>query len=269
MTFSNFPGACDAHFHIMDPRFPTIAGASVPNVSATVADYRRFAAAIGLSRGVVVQPSLYGTDNSLTLKAVAELGSGYRAVLVLDDTFDDTRMPEWHAGEARGVRFNQVQRGATTMEMMPAIARRIAGFGWHIQLHMRGEEIAQHEAMLADLPVPLVIDHLARLAPAGPDDGAVASILRLVAGGNTWVKLSGPYHVSRVGPPAYSDALDLARRLLGENDDRMLWGSDWPHVTEANPPSADLMAAFPRAFAPDEQTARKVLVDNPARLYGF
>lgn len=269
MIFSQFPGACDAHFHIMDARFPTIANPSVPNLDATVADYRRFAAALGLSRGVLVQPSIYGTDNTLTLRALRELGDSYRAVLVLDDTFEDARLPDWHVAGVRGLRFNQVQRGVTSMEMMPAIARRIADFGWHIQLHMQAEEIAKHEAILASLPVPLVLDHLGRLPPTGTHSRALASVLRLLAGGNTWVKLSGPYHVSQIGVPPYPDAVELAHRLLRENEERLIWGSDWPHVTESHPPEAVLIAGFVRSFAPGEGMARRVMSENPARLYGF
>lgn len=269
MTLADHADACDAHFHIMDPRFPVVATASVPNVDAGVPAYREFATIIGTTRGVIVQPSIYGTDNTLTLQAVAQLGPGYRAVLVLDQAFDAADLPRWHAAGARGVRFNQVQAGATTMDMMPQIARRIAPFGWHVQLHMRADDLVQHEAVLGNLPVPLVLDHCGRLQPGDTQRPVFDGIRRLLAKGNTWIKLSGPYHVSRLGAPGYEDAVSTAQRLLAENDERMLWGSDWPHVTEPVRPDPQPLVRFVHSIAPTAARRQRILVDNPARLYGF
>jgi len=272
VNFAHFPGAADCHFHIMDEAVPTATYAAVRNMTATVEQYRAFALERGTTRGVIVQPSLYGTDNGHTLDAVAALGSGYRAVVVVDDRVTPEALREMHARGARGVRFNQVQAGATTMEMMPAVARAIADLGWHIQLHMKASEIARHAAMLADLPVPLVVDHCGRVAPGDPARDGLDALLRLLGGGRSWVKLSAPYLNTVTGSsPLYADAVMVGRAIAAENEDRVVWGSDWPHVTEADdPPLPRPLAEFiVGCLDGNEARLRKTLVANPAALYGF
>ncbi|TGD97767.1 amidohydrolase family protein [Methylobacterium nonmethylotrophicum] len=267
MTFAAIHGATDCHFHIMDAAFPTVPNPAVRNRTADVAQYRAFAAGLGTTRGVVVQPSLYGTNNDHTLAALRALGPGYRAVAVIDERVPAAALRDWHELGVRGVRFNQVQAGATTMAMMPAIAGLVADLGWHIQLHIEASALAEHEAMLRALPVPLVLDHFGRVRWAG--DSGLDAVLRLLGTGRAWVKLSAPYQDSRTGPPGYEDIAGIGRRLAGENEDRLLWGSDWPHVTEPESPEAAPLAGILTSILGGEDRLRKVLVRNPASLYGF
>jgi D-galactarolactone isomerase len=262
--------ACDSHFHILDTSYPTIANPSVPHFNASIDDYRTALGSLGTRRGIIVHPSLYGTDNRCTLAALSALGKDFRAVAVIDDSITRPMLEEWHALGVRGVRFNQIQKGATTMDMLRATADRIADFGWHVQLHMKAQDLADHEALLLQLPVPLVLDHFGRVElPLATDHRGWLSIQRLIGRGMTWVKLSGPYHETRSGPPAYADSVEIGRRYIELAEDRMLWGSDWPHVTEKERPKlADLMNGL-RASVDNETQFRKILVDNPASLYGF
>lgn len=267
---ASFAGAADCHFHIMDAAFPTVPNAVVSNMTASVDQYRVFAAERGTTRGVVVQPSLYGTDNRHTLGAAAALGSGYRAVVVINDRLAHDQIFELHVQGARGARFNQVQVGSTTMDMMPNVARSIADLGWHLQLHMKASELVRHEAMLSDLPVPLVIDHCGRVDPGDPARTGLDTLLRLLEGGRTWIKLSAPYLNTRSGAPYYDDAVAIAQLFADTNEDRVLWGSDWPHVTEAdNPPAPGPLAEFLVSCLGNDVRLRKALVDNATALYGF
>ncbi len=269
MTLANLTGAVDCHFHILDAAFPTVPNPAVRNMTADVAQYRTFAAGIGIGRGVLVQPSLYGTDNQLTLRALEALGRDYRAVTVIDESVAPSTLRAWDRLGVRGVRFNQVQAGATDMAMMPVIARMIADLGWHIQLHMKADAMAAHEAMLRALPVSLVLDHGGRVDLGDPARPGLDTVLRLLGTGGTWVKLSGPYQDSVSGPPGFEDAIELGRRLASENEDRLVWGSDWPHVTETVPPAGDALVDVLVTSLGDPVLLRKVAVDNPAALYAF
>jgi D-galactarolactone isomerase len=269
MTFADLPGAVDCHFHIMDEAFPTIPNPAVRNLTANVSQYRAFAAGVGTTRGVLVQPSLYGTDNRLTLQALQTLGSDYRAIVVINDTTATATLREWDRIGVRGVRFNQVQTGATTIAMMSTIARQIADLGWHIQLHMKANVINEHETMLCGLPVPLVLDHCGRIDLAERSRAGLDPVLRLLGSGKVWVKLSAPYQDSVSGPPGYEDAVELGRRFAKENEDRLVWGSDWPHVTEPEKPAARPLTEFLTASVESSRAFRKVIIENPESLYGF
>jgi predicted TIM-barrel fold metal-dependent hydrolase len=267
MKISDFQNAWDCHFHVMDEEFPTVPNARVPNLTAKADSYRKTAMRMGATRGVVVQPSLYGTDNRCTLDALATLGSGYRAVVVINETVDIRTLRRWHSLGVRGIRFNQVQAGETTMEMMPELVEHIACLGWHVQLHIPASDLVAHHTMLRKLRVPLVLDHLGRTVPG--DAEAEARVLHFLEAGNTWIKLSAPYLESHIGRPSFDDMMRIGRRLVAERPDRVLWGSDWPHVTEqSDPPTASELVEFLFACTEIPAIARLVLIDNPASLYG-
>ena len=268
--FSRFANACDCHFHVLDPAFPVVANAQVPNVRAPVEDYLAFARRIGTTRAVVVHPSLYGTRNDITLNALSAFEGRARAIVVIDEATPVDAFRRWTELGVRGIRFNQVQVGATTMAMMRPLAERIAAYGWHIQLHIKARELPQYESLLASLPVDLVFDHAGRIAlPEWEKDPGWPVLLRLIDKGRTWVKLSGPYHEDRAGAPDYANAVALGRRLVDVAEDRMLFGSDWPHVTEKEPPPpADVCRYLVACTNGDAQLA-KILVANPRALYGF
>ncbi len=264
-------GGCDCHFHIFGPfeRYPLSPRRSyTPSRPAPVAAYRRVADTLGLDRGIVVQASIHGTDNACTLDAVAELGPGYRAVVVVDATVTDADLRAMDARGARGVRFNIATGGGTPIDELDAIVARIAPLGWHLQVFTTAEHLAELAPRLGRLPVPLVIDHMGGAQAAdGTETAGVRALRRLLDAGRTWVKLSG-YRAS-AGPP-YSDVAPLARALLAAAPERCVWGTDWPHPNmAADVPDDGELFDLLGAWAPDEAARRRVLVDNPAALYGF
>jgi D-galactarolactone isomerase len=254
------PGACDAHIHIND--------------AALVERYRKVQVRIGTERVVVVAPRAHGTDNRVTVEAVRALGAGRaRGIAVVHPTVTDAELEALHAGGIRGIRFSvhEPKAGVTTIEMIEPLSRRIAALGWHAQVHMLADQIVANAAMLARLPSTIVFDHMARLpAPAGAKHGAFPIVRGLVERGRTWVKLSGPYLNSALGPPAYADVAPIARAWVAAAPDRLVWGSDWPHPTERGrePDDAVLFAQL-ADWVPDEAVRARILVDNPATLYGF
>jgi D-galactarolactone isomerase len=266
------PNACDCHMHIYDSRFPAAPAAKLHPGDATVDDYRRLQKLIGTTRNVVVTPSTYGTDNSCTLDAMAKLGATARGVAVVDTSVADAELRRLNDLGIRGIRFNLVQSGATTVDMIEPLSKRVNDLGWHVQTHMLGDQIVEIAGLLKRLPSPIVFDHRARIPePAGVDHPAFALVLSLVEKGRCWVKLSGAYMDTRPGPPAYADVSKVAQAYVKAAPERMVWGSDWPHPTEkvdAKPDDAilfDLLADW----VPDETTRNRILVDNPAALYGF
>jgi D-galactarolactone isomerase len=266
------PNACDCHMHIYDSRFPVAPNAKLRPADATTDDYRLFQKRIGTTRNVVVTPSTYGTDNSCTLDAMAKLGASARGVAVVDTSVSDAELKRLNEAGVRGIRFNLVQSGATTVDMLEPLSKRVNELGWHVQIHMLGDRIVEAGDLLRRLPSPIVLDHLARIPePAGVDHPAFAFVLKLVDSGRTWVKLSGAYQDTKTGPPAYSDASKVARAYVKAAPERMVWGSDWPHPTEkadAKPDDAVLFDLL-SDWAPNEATRNRILVDNPVALYGF
>lgn len=266
--------ACDSHMHIFDPRFAPSPHWPRTPPQARVADYRRLQERLGTARTVVVTPSTYGTDNACTLDALDRLGAGARGVAVVAHDVGDVELDRLHARRVRGLRVNFVSPqswGETTEEMLTTLARKVARLGWHIQVFMHPEQVMALAATLRDLPVPLVIDHMARIDPrAGAPGAALDALRRLLDGGNTWVKLSGAYMRSAVGGPGYDDVLPLGRALVQAAPQRLVWGSDWPHTTET-PGSVDDAALVDllQAWCGSDAVMDRVLVANPATLYGF
>ena len=265
------PNAADCHHHVYDKRFPLAPSATLTPGDATVTDYRALQKRIGTARHVVVQPSTYGTDNRLLVEALGQFGPEARGVAVVDTGVTDAELKALHAAGVRGIRFNLVQSGATTVEMIEPLSRRIEPMGWHVQIHMLGDQIVGIKDMLNRLPSPIVFDHLGRIPePAGSGHPAFAVIRGLLDRGRTWVKLSGAYIDTKVGPPGYADTTELARAFAAANPDRMVWGSDWPHPTEpgTKPDDAILFDLLGR-WVPDGAARERILVRNPAELYGF
>ena len=267
------PLACDSHMHIFDPRFAPSPHWKRTPPDAPVAAYRRLQQRLGTQRTVVVTPSTYGTDNACTLDALDQLGDGARGVAVVAQDVGDAELDRLHARRVRGLRVNFVTPqswGETTPQMLATLARKVARLPlWHIQVFMHPEQIVALESVLAALPVPLVIDHLGRIDPdGGPSADGYGALRRLLDGGNTWVKLSGAY--MRSTAPAYADTLVLAQALVRAAPERLVWGSDWPHTTAApgTVNDADLVDLL-RAWAGSDAAMDRILVDNPARLYGF
>jgi predicted TIM-barrel fold metal-dependent hydrolase len=262
--------ACDCHMHIYNANYPVAPTATLKPPDALVADYKLLRERLGTSRNVVVTPSTYGTDNRVTLDAMAQIGATARGVAVVDTSVSDSELNRLNDLGVRGIRFNLVQAGATTVEMIEPLSKRINDLGWHIQIHMKGEQIAGIEDLLLRVPSPIVFDHLGRLAqPNALDSPGFKTISKLIDKGKTWVKLSGAYQDSKVGPPSYSDTIPVARAYIKAAPQRVVWASDWPHPTEKEKPDDAVLFDLLGEWAPDPASRTFILVQNPATLYGF
>ncbi|PZQ68602.1 MAG: amidohydrolase [Variovorax paradoxus] len=267
-------GACDAHIHVYDARFPAVPGARLMPPDASVGDYRRLQQRTGLRRAVFVTPSTYGTDNRPMLQALQAFGDDARGVAVIDGTETDAELARLHAQGVRGVRLNLSLGVGTHADMLAPIAQRIAPLGWHLQLLIPADVLLAQADVLSALPVPLVFDHFARLSPA--DAGrrpAHAVVLQLLRAGRAWIKLSGGYLVSPTHTTEDPALDDLARSFLDAAPERVVWGSDWPHATataglQPLPDDARQLDRLAQWTGGGELFAQ-VLVRNPAVLYGF
>lgn len=265
-------GSTDCHFHIFGPydRFPLDPGRSYDPQEASIADYLRVANALGIERMVVVQPSVYGTDNRCTIDAVQRFGRDRAcAVAVIDDSFDDTALRTLQAQGVRGLRFNAVSGNGTPLDQLETLAKRIAPLGFHLQMYLEGHQLPELAPRLAQLPVEVVIDHMGGVRTAGGVDAAAfQALLRLLDHERVWVKLCG-YRISSGGLP-YADIAPFAKALLAAAPERCLWGTDWPHPSlyDVVPEDGQLFDLL-GAWAPTDAQRQAVLVDNPARLYGF
>jgi len=273
-TFLVPKNACDAHLHIYDDRFPQAVDAATGLELATVKQYRLLQNRLGTSRAVIVTPRSYGVDNRVTVDAIAQLGlENARGVAVLrSDATDQTMDALDHAG-IRGIRFSLYtpKNAAASFEMVESLANRIHRLGWHLQLHWTADQFVEHADMLRRLPCPLVLDHMGRLPqPIGLNHPAVELIEQLLKQGKTWIKLSGAYLDSQVGETkGFSDVDIVACHWMTQAPDRLVWGSDWPHPTEAKKPDDAKMLDRLNAWCQDHDILEKILVHNPAKLYGF
>lgn len=260
-------GACDAHLHVLDNRFP---GAGRVTGMA-LADYHLLQRRLGTTRAVLVQAKHHGTDPACLLDALAQLGPDGRGVAVLPLDTPDAEFRRLDAAGVRGLRlslWNPADAPLALADLAP-MAARVAPLGWHLQLHLTAAQILDAADTLTTLPCPLVFDHMARLPPeAGPDHPAFAVVARLLQAGRAWVKLSGAYLNTRSGPP-YPEAGRMARAFLREAPERLVWGSDWPHVTEAHKPDDALLLDLLAEWAGSAAATDRILVANPATLYGF
>jgi D-galactarolactone isomerase len=260
--------SADCHIHIYDPRFqPPVAKPS----NATVEDYRLLQKRIGVSRVVIVTPRNYMTDNSVTLDAIRQLGPNARGVAVVRPSVADAELRGLDAAGIRGIRFTVAPPDAVvSIDMIEPLAKRVADLGWHVQLNMAAQEIVDNADMLLGLPTPIVIDHMGKLPlPAGLDHPAYRVIRRLIDQGKTWVKVSGAYLNTKIGPPTYADATAIAKAYIQAAPERLVWGSNWPHPNRKEQPDDGLLFDLLTGWAPEEATRYRILVTNPEALYGF
>jgi D-galactarolactone isomerase len=264
-------GACDTHMHIYDHRFPKAPTAKIDPPDALLADYLAMRTRLGIERTVVVQPSVYGKDNSCLLEVMAAIGPSARGVAVVDETVSDAELDRLTKLGIRGIRFFMLAGAPLPLAILETMAARVAPFGWHVQFQTDGRDLPGHEAMLARLPTSLSIDHVGKfLEPVEPDHPGFRTLLRLLDNGRTWIKLAAPYETSKLGPPYYDDVGKLAKLLVKEAPDRAIWATNWPHpMSGERKPQDAWMLDMLLDWVPDEATRNKVLVDNPARLYGF
>jgi D-galactarolactone isomerase len=258
--------------HVFDGRFPLAANARRQESDAPVSEYRKVQSRLGLERVVVVQPTAYGKDNRCTVAAIAELGEGARGIAVVDDSVSDAELERLTAAGIRGVRFRMLDTPELPWELLPAMAGRLADFGWHIQFQMDGRYLHEREELLASLPCTVVVEHIGKfLEPVPVTHPGFQALLRLTDTGRYWVKLSGAYMMSKSGPPLYEDIGVLAKALVSRAPGRLVWASNWPHPLPsrtAAPDDATVLDVL-LDWAPDERTRNRILADNPAELYGF
>jgi D-galactarolactone isomerase len=265
------PNACDCHHHIYESRYKVDPRSTLRPGDATVEDYRAFQKRIGTTRNVIVQPSTYGTENAPTLDALAAIGPTARAVVVVDTTVTDAELKRMHEQGARGIRFNLAQAGATTPEMIEPLSKRINELGWHIQINASAAKIMETMPILEKVPSPIVFDHLAHIPqPEGVNHPLFGQVRSLIDKGRTWVKLSGAYADTKIGPPTYADSTTVAEAYVKAAPERCIWGSDWPHPGEREKkPDDALLFDLLLIWAPDDTVRHRILVENPANLYDF
>lgn len=266
--------AADCHVHIFDPlRFQPPAeglGARMPS-NDTVQDYRLLQKRNRTTRVVFVTPRSYVTDNRCTVDAIAQFGSNARGIGVLRPTVADAELKDLDKGGIRGIRFTIGSPGAVvSIDMIEPLAKRVADLGWHVQLFMTAEQTFQSADMLRRLPTPIVFDHMGGLPqPAGLNHPAYGVIRGLIDKGRTWVKVSGAYINSKIGPPTYADTTAVAQAYVKAAPERLVWGSDWPHQGLKERPDDSVLFDLLTTWAPDEAIRNRILVANPEVLYGF
>lgn len=269
-------GSCDCHAHILGPaaRFPYSDERVYTPPDCLLADYRAMLTALGLARAVLVQPSVYGSDNRVLLNALDAMQGAWRGVAVVEPDVSASALQEMHAAGVRGVRVNvvdvQSNKGVLPLKQLRGLAERIAPLGWHMEFLLHVHEFPRLDQQLAGFPVDVVFGHLGYLPThLGIGDAGFQALLRLLQAGRAWVKLTGPYRLSGSKLP-YADVAPFAHALLDAAPLQIVWGSDWPHVMVkgAMPNDGDLMDML-STWIPDPSIRHQVLVSNPERLYGF
>lgn len=265
-------GACDAHCHVFGPaaRFPFAPGRTYTPVDGPWEKLVELHDMLGLECTVLVQASCHGTDNSAMLDAIARSNGSCRGVAMVDRDVTDAELRRLDAGGVRGIRFNFVTHLGKDADpdTVRALAERIAPLGWHAVVHFEADRLETLAPILKSLPVTMVIDHMGRVdVGRGMDQPAWRMLLELMEDPRFWVKVSGAERLTRQGPP-YRDAVPFARELLARFPDRTLWGTDWPHPNiRKDMPDDGALVDLLAEVAPTPDLLRRLLVDNPTRLY--
>jgi predicted TIM-barrel fold metal-dependent hydrolase len=281
-SFTPPPNSCDTHFHIFGPpeEFPFAATRQYTPPAAPLEHYLKMAEVLGISRGVVVQPSVHGLDNSVTLDAVRKSDGRFVGVGRIDDKTGKDELRRLRDGGIRGVRFNLLNRpqGNVNLDVFDRAVERAAEFGWSVDLHIDPKNLIDQEKRLRALPCAVVIDHMARVNPAhGLHQPGFQLLLDLLKDNRFWVKVTGADKLCKTSVDCYFglpfiDVVPFARAVIAAAPERVIWGTDWPHSNNfapgKTPNDGDLMDLL-ALLAPDHTTRQKILVDNPAALYGF
>ena len=268
------PAAWDTHLHVFDPRFPVRADTVFRPPVATALDYAAVQRRLGTARALGVQSSAPGTAHAGLLDAIATLGPGTRGIGMVDASVSDAELRRLNRGGVRGARFLMVPGGVLSWDELEPLAARIQQVGWHVNLQLDGHELADRAGLVARLPGQVIIDHLGMFGrPVRDDHPSVTALLRLLDSGRVWVKLSAPYAGGGMGDPPYPAAGRLARILVRHAPERLMWGSNWPHpfTTQVRglPAEDDAMLLdLLLDWADDVHVRRRILVDNPATLFG-
>jgi 2-pyrone-4,6-dicarboxylate lactonase len=274
--------ACDTHFHVFGPpeQFSFVSTHEYTPPAAPLEHYLKMIEVIGIERAVVVQPSVHGLDNSATLDAIANSGGRFRGVGRIDDKTSLTELRSLHEGGIRGVRFNLLDRprGNVQLDVLDRCVEQIHDLGWSVDLHIDTKNLLDQEKRIRALPLPVVIDHIARVKPAeGLGQAAFQLLLDLLKEKHVWVKVSGADKICNkkihdyFGLP-FVEVIPYARAVIAAAPDRVIWGTDWPHSNNFAPgytPNDGDLVDLLTEFAPDEETRKNILLANPAKLYRF
>jgi len=270
-------GSIDTHVHVFEPGYPLSAGRGYNPPDSTLADLKQLHATLGIERVVFTQPSVYGTDNSAILDAMAALNAQKpgraRGVAALDMRISDKEIAALDASGVRGVRLNTDNKGGMPIRMdeIPELAARIRPFGWHLEFLFPGKHIVELMPLFSALQLPMSIAHFAyQPATAGVAAAGFQALLELARRGNTWIKISGANRVSATDLPPYHDVKPMAHALIEAAPERIMWGTDWPHPNKyvVNPNDGDLVDAF-GDWVTDAAMRRKIMVETPAAFYRF
>lgn len=270
LSFRMPANACNAHLHIIDPAFPNDGKAA--SQSGTVDTYRALADALALPRAVFVQAKPFARDNACLLDAIERFGrENCRGIAVVNNIVSDEALESLHAGGVRGLRFSvwNPRNAVVSFDDCAPLSERVKHLGWNIQLHMGAKQIAQHADIIRALDCKIVIDHMGRLDPAlGINDPAWKFLQEMIDRGRTWIKLSGPYLNTAAGYP-WEDADKTAEAIAAFAPERVVWGTDFPHVTEKVKPDEWELTELIVRWLPTEKARVLALSENPAELYGF
>ncbi len=269
------PKACDAHCHVFGPamQFPFSPTRAYTPPDSGIDDFERLQDRLGLSRAVFVQASCHGTDNAAMVDAIARGNGRYAGVAMIDDSFTDRDLQDLHEVGVRGTRFNFVAHlgGAPDLDTFWRLVHRVAPLGWHIVLHFDAKDLPSYRGLLDQMPVPYVIDHMARPpAELGVDQEPFQQMLALMrTDERCWVKISCAERLTEGKVAPYDDVIPFAQALVEAAPDRVLWGTDWPHPNMKIMPDEGHLLDLLAAYVPDETLRNQILVDNPTTLYDF
>jgi predicted TIM-barrel fold metal-dependent hydrolase len=264
--------ATDCHMHLFGDlaRFPCVPDRDYTPAAAGIEAARKLYDALGIRRFVAIQPSVYGTDNRCQLEFGAALGLPFRAIVVVPSDTPDRELDRLHETGVRGIRYILAHPGGLDVAHLERSADQAKDRGWHIEFLLKPQQLIELEPRLAKLSCAVSFDHLAFIKPAdGIEQSAFQALLRLLASGNGWVKFSGAYRVSGQAE-LYDSVLPFARKVVEARPDRIVWGSDWPHVGQMSQmPHTTALLNLLSQWVPDATQRRRILVDNPAVLYDF
>jgi 2-pyrone-4,6-dicarboxylate lactonase len=267
------PGSVDTHTHVFVSAHPLAANRGYTPPESTLEDMLHMHAQLGIERVVFTQPSVYGTDNSAIMDAMARMPESARAVVAVTDDVTDDELTAMDVAGARGVRLNLDNVGGMPMplDQVPRFAGRLAELSWHLEFLFAGPDLPELAPLLRSLSVPVSIGHFGYMpASAGVAYPPFQTLLDLIREGNTWVKLSAPNRLGVGDLPPWPEVVPLAHALIDANAERLLWATDWPHPNKFGnqPNDADLLEQL-ELWAPDAMIRERILVDNPVRLYRF
>ncbi len=270
-------GSIDTHVHVFDTQYTLSPDRGYTPPNSPLSELKKLHDILGVDRVVFTQPSIYGVDNSAILDGMnalnAETPNRARGVCAMTMDFTDEQLADLDAQGIRGVRLNIDNKGGMPLELdaIPELEARIKPFNWHIEWLFPGKDIVSLMPVFEKMTTRMSIGHFAyQPATAGVEAEGFQALLKLMRDGNTWIKISGANRVSATDLPPYDDCQPMARALIEANADHVMWGTDWPHPNkyEVNPNDADPVEAFGQ-WVPDEAMRQRIMVDNPAKFYGF